>query len=254
MSIFNYIDTFFFISLGITFILILLLVFHFKQRITHLENKNDAMFEIINNIVKELSNIKSVIMQPVHTHIPFEYHQPLSVPIINEFTNERIFVSDDDASEDAYDEHDDAREDDASEDDDDYASEDDDDYASEDDDDKTSDDNSDSDRVFPDNNFQQHESVNRDIKIVNIDVSELLTDIVEPEPIVVEKLAEIDEAAKSHKTNDLEQNQKETTKEIYRKMNLQSLKSLVITKGLSSDTSKMRKQELINLLESIMDE
>jgi hypothetical protein len=246
MSIFNYIDTFFFISLGITFILILLLVFHFKQRITHLENKNDAMFEIINNIVKELSNIKSVIMQPVHTHIPFEYHQPLSVPIINEFTNERIFVSDDDASEDAYDEHDDASEDDASEDDDDYASE--------DDDDKTSDDNSDSDRVYPDNKFQQHESLNDDIKIVNIDVSELLTDIVEPEPIVVEKLAEIDEAAKSHKTNDLEQNQKETTKEIYRKMNLQSLKSLVITKGLSSDTSKMRKQELINLLESIMDE
>jgi hypothetical protein len=59
MGIFNYIDTFFFISLGITFILILLLVFHFKQRIATLENKNDTMFEIINNIVQELSSIKN---------------------------------------------------------------------------------------------------------------------------------------------------------------------------------------------------
>lgn len=235
MSIFNYIDTFFFISLGITFILILLLVFHFKQRITHLENKNDAMFEIINNIVKELSNIKSAIMQPVHTHIPFEYHQPLSVPIINEFTNERISVSDDDACED----------DDTSD------EESDDEY----DDDETSDDNS--DRVYPNNNFQENdqelESVNTEIKIINMDVNEL-ADIGEPEPIIVEKLAEIGEPVKSHKTNDLEQNQKETTKEIYRKMNLHGLKSLVITKGLSSDPSKMKKQELINLLESSMDE
>ena len=51
MGIFNYIDTFFFISLGITFVLILLLVFHFKQQIVSLEHKNDKINKISNNII-----------------------------------------------------------------------------------------------------------------------------------------------------------------------------------------------------------
>ena len=63
MGIFNYIDTFFFISLGITFILILLLVFHFKQRMSASEQKNDTMFEIINNIVKEITTIKNSVIE-----------------------------------------------------------------------------------------------------------------------------------------------------------------------------------------------
>ena len=68
MSLFNYIDTFFFISLGITFVLILLLVFHFKSLILNLEKKNDTMFEIINNIVTELNYMKNNSIQnhPMH--------------------------------------------------------------------------------------------------------------------------------------------------------------------------------------------
>ena len=64
MGIFNYIDTFFFISLGITFVFILLIVYHFKQQIKSLEQKNDTMFEIINNIVKEITNIRNVMVSP----------------------------------------------------------------------------------------------------------------------------------------------------------------------------------------------
>ena len=60
MGFFNFIETFFFLSLGITFVLILLLVYHFKQRLTTLENKCDTVFEIISNLVKEVSNIKQV--------------------------------------------------------------------------------------------------------------------------------------------------------------------------------------------------
>jgi len=59
MSVFNFIETFFFISLGITFGLISLLVYHFRQRIVLLEQKNDTMFEIINNIVSEITNIRN---------------------------------------------------------------------------------------------------------------------------------------------------------------------------------------------------
>jgi hypothetical protein len=60
MGFFNFIETFFFLSLGITFVLILLLVYHFKQRINTLENKCDTVFEIIGNVVQELSVVKQM--------------------------------------------------------------------------------------------------------------------------------------------------------------------------------------------------
>ena len=58
MGLFNFIETFFFISLGITFVLILLLVYHFKQRLSTLEQKCDTMFEIINNVVQEITIVR----------------------------------------------------------------------------------------------------------------------------------------------------------------------------------------------------
>jgi len=62
MSVFDFMETFFFISLGITFILILLLVYHFKDRLNNLEQKCDTMFEIINNMVREMTSIKSTVI------------------------------------------------------------------------------------------------------------------------------------------------------------------------------------------------
>ena len=106
MGLFNYIDTFFFISLGITFILILLLVFHFKQRIASLEQKNETMFEIINNMVQELVQIKYIItsQQPVENvtppssiHLIHNPSLPMNMPMNNiiHFDNNKIVVSDD---------------------------------------------------------------------------------------------------------------------------------------------------------------
>ena len=53
-------ENFFFISLGITFGLILLLVYHFKQRISSVERRGDTMFELLTNVVKELQFMKSL--------------------------------------------------------------------------------------------------------------------------------------------------------------------------------------------------
>ena len=44
MALINFIETFFFISLAITFILIVMLVYHFKDRLGLLEQKCDTMF------------------------------------------------------------------------------------------------------------------------------------------------------------------------------------------------------------------
>lgn len=61
MGLFDFVGTFFFLSLGITFVLILLLVYHFKQRLNEMEQKSDKMFEIVNTIVKEMGNMRRAI-------------------------------------------------------------------------------------------------------------------------------------------------------------------------------------------------
>jgi len=61
MTAFNFMETFFFLSLGITFVLLLLLVYHFKQRITKTEEKVDTLFDIIQSLAKETSDLRSHI-------------------------------------------------------------------------------------------------------------------------------------------------------------------------------------------------
>ena len=63
MGFFSFIENFFFVTLAITFVLILLLVYHFKQRINYTEEKMEKMFEIVNNIVKELGAVKNIALR-----------------------------------------------------------------------------------------------------------------------------------------------------------------------------------------------
>jgi len=59
MGAFNFIESFFLLSLGITFVLIVLLVYHFKQRLSSMEQKCDTMFDIVQNLLKELKVVKT---------------------------------------------------------------------------------------------------------------------------------------------------------------------------------------------------
>ena len=92
MGIFNFMETFFFISLAITFVLIMMLVYHFKERMSVLEKKTDTMFEIVNNIVKELNFIRT-------QSIPISNNIPLS-NIFSQFNNNKIIVSEDESDSD----------------------------------------------------------------------------------------------------------------------------------------------------------
>ena len=56
--LFHFIENIFYISLVITFGLLLMLVYHFKQRINQNEQKTDKIIEIINGVVRELSCVK----------------------------------------------------------------------------------------------------------------------------------------------------------------------------------------------------
>jgi len=250
MGIFNYIDTFFFISLGITFILILLLVFHFKQRLANLEQKNDTMFEIINNIVKEITYIKNStnsspqsfydLKPSINATIPIPFDESTTRVMEYAFTNqqEKIIVSEDDESEE-----DDSEEDDSEEDD-------------------SEDDDSDDDSV-------EQNVIGESVKIINmgdnIELKEIVAETNQSEiqenygniDIKQEILLQVEKIENENLDNisEFDKNvKKETNIEIYRKMTVQQLKPIVITKGLSSDPSKLKKNELLKLLEDSLEE
>jgi len=223
-------------------VLILLLVYHFKQRLSALENKCDTVFEIISNVVQELSSVKNMAMtmntNPCNTmclHNPYTNNNMPSFQV-----NGKIKVSDEEF------------EDEEEEEDEDEEEEEDEDEDEEDEDEEEPLDNS-------------------GIRIINVDIGEVIeSDILETEiesenvdpdteendklepveldeeetPTQVEKLEETSSTVVESKDT------KEDVKEVYSKMSLNALKTLVITKGLCSDASKLKKNELLKLLEA----
>lgn len=231
MGVFNYIDTFFFISLGITFVLILLLVFHFKQRMAVLEEKTDTMFEIVNNVVKEIISVKNMVYHSMPVHNA-EYLDPniRSVPIINEtirFDNDNNKISHAYQGEEEEEEED--EEDDGSDDgiDD-----------EEDSDDEEEEDEEEDDEEEPEKKVEQ-------IKLVSVDLAEVEPSQLEViEEILIEKVTPDEVPSLDAET------QKESAMDVYRKMSLSELKKLLITKGLSSDPSKMKKYDILKMLDN----
>jgi hypothetical protein len=290
MAFFNFIETFFFISLGITFVLILLLINHFRQRMSTLEHKCDTMFEIINDVVKQMNSLR--IQSDTPSNIPYmNLFNPLSqskmMPQFDTFLNEKIEVSDDSDNVEVIDEDDDENdEDDEDEDDDEDNDEDNDDEDHEDDEDEDDEDEDDEDEDDDDDDEDdddgedddQDDDNNDSIKIINVTIND--SNVIEP--ISIEELAEniendiesddiqeIDNSIieetniesihveKIIPSNDSQldaiyekESEKEVEKEIYKKMSLSALKTLVISKGLCSDASKLKKQDLLKLLET----
>jgi hypothetical protein len=230
MGVFNIIETFFFLSLAITFVLILLLVNHFKQRINTLENKCDTMFEITNNILQELGGMKRAMF--MMSSVPVSKTTPEVVTDVRE-NEDKIYVSDDEEEEEEdEDDEDDEEEDEEDEEDD------------------------------------EEEDEEIRIKIVNIDVQDKIAveDITDEliEEDTEGDLEEIPEngsdafADPAIKVDKVEEDDvkdidpmeiTDDHRDVYNKMTVQELKKLVITKGLCSDTSKLKKNELLKLLE-----
>jgi hypothetical protein len=233
MSVFNLLETFFFISLGITFVLISLLVYHFRQRIMVLEQKNDTMFEIINNVVTEISNLRNITMNPFQQEPPYqEYAEKIKI-IEDEHFRQVHREEDEDEEEDEEDEEEEDEEE-------------------EDEDEEEEDEDEDGIEVKVINVNVDSTSAKIE-EIADLDIEEIVQSeddepkpiedtILEDDPIIVHK---IDETIPLEYTPTLN-----NSKEIYRNMTMQNLKALVITKGLSTNPSKLKKHELIQLLEN----
>jgi len=262
MSFFSFIETFFFLTLGVTFVLILLLVYHFKQRLSALESKCDTVFELITNIVKELAIVRQ--SQNNNNILHQMEMNSFNMGDIRELTRmvhpslrpnevvEKIRVLEEDFEEDDAESSGDE-------------------YSEEGSDESEEPSEYDEIPTLINGTFEVDDVVPSNIKIVNVPISENIEDYIEPieldqdtadsenndnaeavelqdqdESIHVEKLEEVESLENNDDSNDSQKD----SKEIYNKMSVSELKALVITKGLSSDPSKKKKNELVKLLET----
>ena len=250
MGLFNFIETFFFISLGVTFVLILLLVYHFKQRMSALEQKHDTMFEIVNNVVKELNTMRNA--QMVMHNFPSTQMRPLYEHALQMSDPSKICVSE------SGDEKESSEIDESSDDESDAS-----------DDESGSDDDDNDEYIDPKNNVKiinvemptttsSLENITTEIEanldeIDDDDNTDYVSELKSVDQIHIEKLDQsTDENEHLENSNEIDKvmSPAESSKDVYRKMNLSALKSLVITMGLCSDPSKMKKPELLKMLDA----
>jgi hypothetical protein len=255
MSIGQYMDGVFFISLGITFILLFLMAFHFKSRIDNLEKKNSTLTQICTSLINEVRQAKTAFLEfPQNTNT-----NKLLRPKPKQ--NEPHIDDDDDDDEDD----------------------------DEDDDDDDNDNDNDNEIIYESNiknvlssspsmseldilnlltsNHQEFPLMQSHIIIVNDDnagnfidgnsiyeVNELyeLNDNKTQNEETITNVIEIED---DDITNEYDENSQVTSSirsqvKDYKKMTVQMLKTVVISKLLCTDPSKMKKPELLAMLSS----
>lgn len=235
MTLMNIMDSVFYLGLVITFLLILLVVYHFKNRVTTMEQRCDTMFEIMNNIVQELNILRrqqKMTMGGVdQANITTTVSEPYSPGQQASFNYQE---EEEDESGSEY-ETDDEEEEENSE--------------------------------LSDNDLEEDEEPTE--KVV-----ELTNDIVEDDSLkqiqVAESstlpegtsssLMEMDdnssikiEKVETNLEDELpeEDNDADSKMDAYKSMTNSALKALVIEKGLSTNPSKLKKSELLDLLREL---
>ncbi len=250
-------ESVFFITLGISCVLLMMLIYHFKQRISKLEKNGDTMFEILNNMVQELSAIKHTMNNPIGHQIPSNFNYPdekyekINVSLNEEVENDFYEKIDEEEveSQNAVNEEDDDYDSDTGDDETDDETEEEDEDEDEDEDEEQSNNrvklvSLESDEKIDNNSLgaEQLEELEIDEQDVNLD--NINTENIEN--IQVSKLEEVDTLEETNSFQDSIID----NKDVYKKMTVPALKAYVIEKGLASDPSKMKKNELLELLDN----
>ena len=244
-------ESMFFILFGITFLFILLLIYHFKNKITALEKNVDTMFEILNNVVGDLSRMRIGGAQSNMTagvnynsdNEPIAHFSDVSnIPVVNDQEEdsedeEETDISDDEECEDEENDDEDS---------------DDEDSGDEDSDDEDSVDNSDDDEEIRKISVILDEKVDEDA----IQVEELDDSIVnDAEEVSVPELKEVEDISVEKVDTTIQEDSANEDKldkmQQYKKMHIQNLKKLVVSKGLATtdDVSKLKKADLLGILQ-----
>jgi len=261
-------ETFFFLSLGITFVLILLLVYHFKQRLTKTEHQVDTLFDIVQKLVAEVTgcrkevtillnkpemnmgNLGNYMFSSVYPNQPMymEENEESAAFTINEDVNlgeniqiEKITEYDDEDEDEDEDDEDEDDEDDHDDDEDENVE----DY----------DDEDDEDAMYLKEEFDTDNTVDENeenLVKIKIDDSEdaVPTEVTvhqEEIPSELEGYAKVDDTPSTTAELPL-QSVNVDPLESYKKMTLNALKQYVLAKGLAKDVSRMKKGDLLKLI------
>jgi hypothetical protein len=204
------------------------------------------MFEIINNIVSEITNIRN----------NFSFAHPFANIVQQTPSFQDNHFDDSDSHEGKKMEEEDEDEEEEEEED----------EEDEEDEDEEEDEDDESEKIIESDD--EDRDLGKSIKIVNVNIESNAIDLTEINDLEIDELGESDDEININATavdsepifvNKVDEfvttvdDKKESivdSKEIYKNMNTQNLKALVITKGLSSNPSKLKKNELVQLLEN----
>lgn len=242
-------DSVLYICLAITFVLILLIVYHFKQRVSALEAKQDTMFELVNNMVQEMQNIRAnSVAPPMPPQMPQEIHDAIfselsGMPSMIHIGGNQGFMNVHNREDHSVEE----LETDEDEDEDDIGSES---ETDEDDDEETTS----IKQIQVESTTLLHEIPSEHLSMNDVDET-IIDDMEELVDIDYEKDKELS-VSKSNElhTEVLEEvsingNEESTTDTNYKDLSVAHLKALVNERGLATNTSRMKKAELIDILE-----
>lgn len=206
----SFMNTFFVASILICCILVLMLIYNFRQRLSTLETNYKLALEMMNNVVQKMELIENNVASGGEV----QHSQELNIPMVSQ-QQYNVLEQQDDEDEDGECEQlsDDDDEDENGSDD-----EDDEDDEDEDEDDDNDEDDNNVAESKENVNVEQHEDMDDDNTISTEDGKEMAR--------TLETDGEMD----------------------YDKMNLTQLRALVKTRGLSSSVSKMKKADALALL------
>jgi hypothetical protein len=246
MSMIDFFNPSFLFFIGFFTLIIAILVVYFESKSRMQNLKITSMFSIISTLAEDLNSIKLALNQ-----IPFNEFNGGSpflakddVLFHNQEQTKLIEVSDeeeDDDSEDENDEHEEDHEDD----DDDEEDEEDDDEEDDEDEDELDDNIEDSESESEVNNIKVLNITNLEPHLEKNNNEDYEEDLIEP--LELESLETLEEM-KNEKSIKIDLGETINNEIDYKKFTLQKLKNIVTEKGLATDTSKLKKPELLKLL------
>jgi hypothetical protein len=293
MGLFDFVENFFFIGLALLFVLVLLLVYHFKQRMNSVEKKGDNMYDLLTNVVKELRNIRTTMVAGT---VPVVETAPSAVVLPTIVEEEKIDDSDSEdieSEESVYSEDSDEQEEDGIT----YQIIDtyrnssvaekrvvvsDEETDTDTDTESGSDIESESESDSEDDQEEKHvpvETYTEDIPLETVDVAveetnEVVyienpmrgsfnnlntialsegtsTEVVEEIPLETEETQHIPlDGLAQNNTDDIQPISRENVDKssVYKKMSVSQLRALAIQNGIQGDTSKLKKNALVDFL------
>lgn len=216
---FNLFESFFLMSLGITFSLILILFYHFKERIRFIENKTDNLFSLIQDLAEELKKPKYDKLNSGSPYNVLNNENQPSSPFMGNVALDQVLIGTDlknfeNNLEEVEVEEEVENDDELS------------DFVESDNED---DDDDDEDSVDDIGSNDADEEDNENFEKITI-----------PDIKIIKQDTETEETHESNKRIN------------FKKMHVGELRAMVIEKGLCEDPSKMKKGELVELIKTHM--